>query len=85
MIGVGKSLVAEIGQEVPNDRFTNEGEGDMSSSYGAESSLRELASKLHDEAYDLEKAADVLKVLRDSEEHQAEIKSAKSWAKDWMK
>ena len=57
----------------------------MSTSHNAESKLRELAAELHQKAYELEKAADVLKVLRDSCEYEQEIKDAKEWAKRWMK
>lgn len=57
----------------------------MSDSYSCENKLREIASQLHAEAYDLEKAADILKLLRDSDERLAEIKQARQWAKDWMK
>lgn len=57
----------------------------MSSSYSCEMKLRDLASELHAQAYDLERAAETLAVLRNSDEQQEKIKEAKQWAKDWMK
>ena len=57
----------------------------MSTSWNCEQDLRDLATKLHADAYDLEKAADVLAVLRDAENRSAEIAAAKRYAKDWMK
>ena len=60
----------------------------MSTSLSCETELREIADELRSQAYDLEKAADVLQVLRDEEkskEMREKIKSAKEWAKGWMK
>lgn len=57
----------------------------MSSSYSCETKLREMALDLHNQAYELEQAADVLRTLRENEHLKEEIKCAKNWAKDWMK
>lgn len=57
----------------------------MSTSYNCEGKLRELADKLHDKAYELEKAADVLRVLREADDFKLDIIEAKKWAKDWMR
>ncbi len=57
----------------------------MSSSYSCECELRDLAEKLHQQGYELEQAADVLRVLRDSSEIQENIRKAKEWARGWMK
>lgn len=56
----------------------------MSTSYGCEEKLRNLASKLYDQAHELEKAADILRSLRDYEDTQGEIESVKRVAKEWM-
>lgn len=60
----------------------------MSSSYGCELELRDMAEKLHGEAYDLEKAADLLEELRNEDnykEREDKLGSLKKWAKDWLK
>lgn len=57
----------------------------MSNSFSCEVELEKLAEKLHDEAYDLEKAVEILKTLRESENHKDEIKSAKQRARSWMR
>jgi hypothetical protein len=46
--------------------------------------LRNLAEELHREAYDLERAADVLRILREYP-HKDKVQSARAWAKWWMK
>ena len=56
----------------------------MSSSYNCEEELRRLAEELHRKAYSLEEAAETLKTLRDSNEIENKIKSAKQWAKQSM-
>lgn len=56
----------------------------MTTSYSAESELRTLAEELHAQAYELEKAADVLRTLRECDDMKERIESAKQWAKDWL-
>jgi division protein CdvB (Snf7/Vps24/ESCRT-III family) len=56
----------------------------MSSSYNCEVELRRIAEDLHTQAYDLEKAAEVLETIRTTEGVADKIKSAKNWAKSWM-
>ncbi len=60
----------------------------MSSSYSCECELREMAEKLRKDAYELEQAADLLELLRDSENsklREEKIKGLKDWAKSWIK
>lgn len=57
----------------------------MSSSYNCENELRELAEALRKKAFDLETAADTLAILRDSDDMSEKIRTAKAWAKKWMK
>ena len=57
----------------------------MSDSYNTEHALIELAEKLEAEAASLREAAGILRVLRDANHHQEEIKAAKERAKDWLK
>ena len=57
----------------------------MSTSLSCETWMRELAKKLHDQAYELERAADVLQILREKCDYKTEIQTAKEWAKDWLK
>lgn len=57
----------------------------MSSSYSVECELRALAEELHAQAYDLEKAAEVLETLRTSSDLKERVDSAKRWAEGWMK
>lgn len=56
----------------------------MSSSFSCEEELMKLADELHKQAYDLEKATETLRILRNSQEIQDRIKAAKEWAKKWM-
>lgn len=56
----------------------------MSTSFSCEERLKELASELHQKAYELEDAARVLATLRNSGELEEKIKKAKEWAKDWL-
>jgi hypothetical protein len=44
-----------------------------------------LANKLREEADDVERAADVLEILRSSEEHKEDIANARRLAKEWLK
>ncbi len=57
----------------------------MSSSWACEEELKRLAEELHLRAKELERAAEVLETLRNSDELENAIKKAKAWAKDWMK
>ena len=57
----------------------------MSDSYSAEQNLIKLAEELEAQAANLRRAAEVLNVLRNSNEQQNSIKDAKEWAKSWMK
>ena len=56
----------------------------MTTSYSTEVALIELAESLDREARLLTEAAAVLKVLRESQQHQAEIKAAKERARGWL-
>jgi len=57
----------------------------MNNSWGLESKLRDIVSDLHDKAYEVEKAADILRILRDSNNIEDDIESAKKWIKNWIK
>lgn len=57
----------------------------MSDSYSCETKLREIAEKLHREAYELEQAADALLAIRESNDHSTELANAKKWAAEWLK
>ena len=57
----------------------------MSDLYNCIKKLNYLATKLHGEAYDLEKIARVLKEREENNAHKSEIKKAKKWARGWMK
>ena len=56
----------------------------MSSRWGCEEELRKVAEKLHAYAYDLEKAADALELIRKTDSLKDERARAISWAKGWM-
>ena len=60
----------------------------MSSSRDCQAELRRVAKDLHEKAYELEKAADVLETLEDEQDMDGlkeRIAHAKRWAKQWMK
>lgn len=57
----------------------------MSTSHSCEDELRRIASDLYAKAAELEQAAEVLRVLRETVNLKDEIASAKKWAKDWMR
>lgn len=56
----------------------------MSSSFGLEVALRDLAEKLRGEAVALEEAANVLEELRRSETHAEDIAAARARVAQWM-
>ena len=60
----------------------------MSTSWSCEQELRKMAEELHGQAYELEQAADLLQLMRDTESQEstmAKIKSLKLWAAGWIK
>jgi hypothetical protein len=46
--------------------------------------MRNLATQLHEKAWDLEKGADALRDLRDAEMYDGKIAETKAWAKRWF-
>lgn len=57
----------------------------MSGSWNSENELRAIAEKLRHEADDLERCADTLKVLREYECHEPQVRAAKERARAWLK
>jgi len=56
----------------------------MSDSSSCEFELRQIADKLHAQAYELEAAADALLILRNADYEKDKIATAKNWAKSWL-